>query len=287
MCVWSSLPAAEAEAQLRWNTAAACQHSCGTWPNTVRSKLCLRWSGWSVWWTTWWSWMAASAAVALSTPAWQRHTQADDREGHTTIHIGELSSALLAPSPLLSPSASDNRAKCNLQHYLHLFTFTNYIPLKLPRKICQKNVITQSWNLASSEISSHLSCTKAWWDLTVASSGSWGPRGAPEMLPEPCLGLGICRWALQRQSGCLELRLHGLWALEDCPCQAASGGGAVRCSVAMAGWNVATDSACTLGLGAWPFSLIASRSWRWGVLSGIYASNWRVGTGRISPVQGH
>lgn len=113
--------------------------------------------------------------------------------------------------PCYFSCASDSHTKCNLQHYLHLFTFTNYIPLKLPRKICQKNVITQSWNLASSEISSLPFCKKALWDLTEpsASSGSWGPSQAPEVLPEACLGLGMCRWALRRQLGCLELQVTG------------------------------------------------------------------------------
>lgn len=86
--------------------------------------------------------------------SWQRHAQPADRDGRHIVHAGERCSALSAPSPLLSPSASDNHTKRNLQHCLHLFTFTNYILLKLPRKICQKNVITQSWNLASSQISS-------------------------------------------------------------------------------------------------------------------------------------
>lgn len=192
--------------------------------------------------------MAASAAVALSTPAWQRQTQADDREGHNTVHIGELSSALFAPSPPLAPSASDNHAKCNLQHCLHLFTFTNYIPLKLPRKICQKSVITQSWNLASGEISSRPSCTKARWDLTVASGGSWGPRGAPEVLPEPCLELGMCRWASQRQLGCLELQITRALGFRglSMPGSLWRWGNPV-----VGGWNVATDSGCTSGLGAW------------------------------------
>lgn len=174
------------------------------------SELYLRWRGWSVWWTTRWSWILPSAAaVAPNKPSWQRRTWSDEREGHNIIHTRERSSALFAPSSSLSPSASDNHAKCNLQHYLHLFTFTNYIPLKLPRKICQKNVITQSWNSASSEISSLPFWKKALLDSMElsASSDSWQPSHVPEVLPEACLGLGICRWTSQRHSGCLELQV--------------------------------------------------------------------------------
>lgn len=134
--------AAGARAQLRWSVAAACRHSCGTWPNTAGSERYLRWSGWSVWWSTRWTCIGTSAApVTLSSVSRQ-------------CPAGECCSTPPAPSPLRAPSAPDNHAKCNLQHYLHLFTFTNYIPLKLPRKICQKNVITPSWHSASTEISS-------------------------------------------------------------------------------------------------------------------------------------
>lgn len=65
------------------------------------------------------------------------------------------------PFTLTLPLCFGSHAKCNLQHCLHLFTFTNYIPFKLPRKICQKKVITQSWNLASNEISSLPFCKRA------------------------------------------------------------------------------------------------------------------------------
>lgn len=118
-----------------------------------------------VWWATRWAWVVTLAA-ATHALSWQRHAQAANRDGCHIVHAGERCSALLAPSPLLSPSASDNHAKCNLQHCLHLFTFTNYILLKLPRKICQKNVITQSWNWASSQISSifkkHYGISPSW-----------------------------------------------------------------------------------------------------------------------------
>lgn len=137
--------------------------------------------------------MTSAAAVALNMPSWQRLMQSGKA---TTLSMLENEALLFLPlHPCYSSCASDSHTKCNLQHYLHLFTFTNYIPLKLPRKICQKNVITQCWNLASSEISSLPFCKKALWDLTEprASSGSWGPSQDPEGLPEACLGLSMCR----------------------------------------------------------------------------------------------
>lgn len=106
------------------------------------------------------------------------------------------------PFTPLSSSASDNHTKCNLQHYLHLFTFTNYIPLKLPRKICQKNVITQSWNLASSEIGFFPFCKRALCDPTElsSSSGSWGPLEPLRLLLETCLRL-VCSGGLAEPVG--------------------------------------------------------------------------------------
>lgn len=35
------------------------------------------------------------------------------------------------------------------------------------------------------------------------SSDSWEPSQVFEVLPEACLGLGMCRWTLERHSGCL------------------------------------------------------------------------------------
>lgn len=99
-------------------------NSCGTWPNTIMSELYLRWRGWSVGWTTWWSWILTSAAaVALNKLSEQRHTWSDEIEGHNIIHTGEWSSALSAPSPLLSPcllTITQSVIYSTIYIYLHL-----------------------------------------------------------------------------------------------------------------------------------------------------------------------
>lgn len=207
------------------------------------TELYLGWRGWSVPWTTRWSWILTSAAaVALNKPSWQRHAWSVEIEGHNIIHTGEWSSALFAPSPLLSPSACDNHTKCNLQHYLHLFTFTNYILLKLPRKICQKNVITQNWNMASSEISSlpfwkkHYGVVWSWALQVTAGNQVKSLR----YCQRPAWG-SVCAGGLPRGIQAVwSSRLFRIWASE--PCQAASGGGAVWWLVAKAGWNVLSGS---------------------------------------------
>lgn len=181
----------------------------------------------------------------------------------TTLSLRESEVLLFLPLDPRSPLTSDNHAKCDLRHYLHLFTLTNYIPLKLPRKICQKNVITPSWNVASSEISSLPFCKESTTGSHQAKCCEWqlGPSWAPEVLPEACPGLGVCRWA-----GWSSRRLQG-WALEDLedgPCQASSGGGAVWWLVATACWNLSAGSGA------------ATRAWGFAFCCGCFLQ-WKVG----------
>lgn len=135
----------------------------------------------------------------------------------------------------------------------------------------------------------HLS-KKARWDLAEPQNFKWqlrtelSPQGAarlPRSMEEqrPGSALAHAGGTGEGLRDILEPRVLGLWAAEGRPCRASSGGKAAR-----------GQGLLSLGQhpGARGFAFLSDCSLqvKVGLLSRIHASNHRVGTGCISPVQG-